>query len=245
MRALIGLQDCDNRIREMETKKGEAPVKMQRLEQDLNTLLGQIDGTLSQLDDHKREARQIEHDIEDMEGRIEKSNQKLSQIKSNKEYRAALKEIEDLNREKSLREDKAIQLMEDVEVLEKSCTESKAKKAEAEREFEKARKEIEKELHDLEVKLDELGMERRQFCDAIDPDLLERYNFLRQRKGGIAISPVIKGVCQTCHLGIPPQKFNELIRGEELMSCPNCMRIIYWGEDDRLLDKAGEERQAL
>jgi len=56
---------------------------------------------------------------------------------------------------------------------------------------------------------------------------------LRLKKGGIAISPVIKGVCQMCHLGIPPQKFNELIKGETLMTCPNCMRIIYWGEDER------------
>jgi predicted nucleic acid-binding Zn-ribbon protein len=35
-------------------------------------------------------------------------------------------------------------------------------------------------------------------------------------------------------MGIPPQKFNELIRGKDLMSCPYCMRIIYWGEDEGL-----------
>jgi predicted nucleic acid-binding Zn-ribbon protein len=35
-------------------------------------------------------------------------------------------------------------------------------------------------------------------------------------------------------MAIPPQRFNELIRGEKLMDCPSCRRIIYWGDDGRL-----------
>jgi predicted nucleic acid-binding Zn-ribbon protein len=37
-------------------------------------------------------------------------------------------------------------------------------------------------------------------------------------------------------MAIPPQKFNELIRGDKLMNCPNCARIMYWAEDERYQD---------
>jgi len=69
-----------------------------------------------------------------------------------------------------------------------------------------------------------------------DPELLKRYNFLKDRKGGKAISAVIKGVCQSCNMGIPPQRFNELIKGEKVLTCPNCDRLIYWGDDEALND---------
>ena len=72
---------------------------------------------------------------------------------------------------------------------------------------------------------------RGEFVQTIDQELLKKYLFLKERKGGQAISPVVGGVCQTCHMGIPPQKFNELIKGHSLLACPNCDRIIYWGED--------------
>jgi len=62
--------------------------------------------------------------------------------------------------------------------------------------------------------------------------LLGMYDHLRKFKDGIAISPVTGGVCQACHMGIPPQKYNELIRGEELLNCPNCHRIMYWGDNE-------------
>ena len=79
-----------------------------------------------------------------------------------------------------------------------------------------------------------------KICETIDQDLLKRYIFLRERKGGQAIGPVVSGVCQICHMGIPPQKFNELIGGDSLLTCPNCNRLIYWGEDEhyqKLLNK--------
>jgi predicted nucleic acid-binding Zn-ribbon protein len=76
-----------------------------------------------------------------------------------------------------------------------------------------------------------LEKKRVMFCDSIDKELLKRYLLLQGRKGGIAIGSVIGGVCQSCHMGIPPQKFNELIKCDSLSTCPICNRIVYWGED--------------
>jgi hypothetical protein len=99
--------------------------------------------------------------------------------------------------------------------------------------FEIERDEILKELKVLDAVLESLENERSEFCKAIDEGLLKKYDILRQNKEGLSISPVFNGICQACHMGIPPQKFNELIRGDTLMTCPCCSRIIYWGEDER------------
>jgi predicted nucleic acid-binding Zn-ribbon protein len=144
-----------------------------------------------------------------------------------------LKELSELEKDKSLSEDKILDIMEQLEILEENCAASKAEKEALEASFERQRDEILKEIKVLDKSLESLENERTQFCQMIDQDLLKRYDTLRQRKGGLAISPVIKGVCQSCHMGIPPQKFNELIRGNALMACPNCNRIIYWGDDAR------------
>jgi predicted nucleic acid-binding Zn-ribbon protein len=62
--------------------------------------------------------------------------------------------------------------------------------------------------------------------------MLKTYDLLRARRAEVAISAVVGGICQACHLEIPPQKFNELQRCKEMMSCPHCNRLIYWGEDE-------------
>jgi predicted nucleic acid-binding Zn-ribbon protein len=241
IRLLIALQDCDTRAKETQEKRADGPVKIQRLEEGLNIIENQLAEESKQLEAYELEKRQVERDIEDIQGHMEKSTIKLSNIKSNKEYRAALKEIDDLKAEKSLLEDKVLEIMEKTEELQEKCAASKSKRKELKESVEKDREKILKEMKALDHDLQHLKNERARFCGAIDEDLLKRYDFLRQHKGGFAISPVIKGVCQTCHMGIPPQSFNELIRGDDLMACPHCMRIIYWGENENFQKRASEK----
>ena len=233
MKFLIGLQDCDIGLREIAKKKEEGPIKIQKLKEGLSEIENQLEDESNQIETYKRERRQAEQEIEDLESRIEKSNIKLSNIKSNKEYQAALKEIADLKEGKFLLEDKAIEIMEKIEEIQEQYEATKVKGKKLGEQFEKDRDEILKELEILDQDLAGLESERARFCRSVDENLLKKYDYLGKNKGGLAISSVIKGVCQTCHMGIPPQKFNELIRGDELMTCPSCMRIIYWGEDER------------
>ncbi len=231
MSHLILLQDRDNRIQEIINRKNEGPLRIQELEDELNSIENKLQKEYNRLEILKKDGRRIEQEIQDSEDRIEKSNTKLSHIKSNKEYRAALKEIEELKKGKYLTEDKALQIMEEIEELEKRCLENKEKQGELRKKSQEDKDGILKELDELERELKGLKKKRGEFVQTIDQELLKKYLFLKERKGGQAISPVVGGVCQTCHMGIPPQKFNELIKGHSLLTCPNCDRIIYWGED--------------
>ncbi len=229
---LIQLQDNDNKIKEILRRKNEGPMRIKKLEDELSIIENKFQEEYDKLELLKKDRREVEQEIQDLENKAEKSDIKLSSIKSNKEYRAALKEIEELKKIKFLTEDKAIQIMEEIEELENRSVENKSQQTELRKTFEEDKDGILRELSDLDKELEILEKKRMNFTDAIDQDLLKRYLFLKERKGGQAISPVVGGVCQTCHMGIPPQKFNELIKGHSQLTCPNCNRIIYWGEDE-------------
>lgn len=229
---LIVLQDCDNRITAITNKKNEGPLRVKKMAEDLNAIERKFQEKQDRLDLLKKEDRKIDQEIQELDEKIERSNIKLSLIKSNKEYKAALKEIDDLKHVKSQTEDKAIQVMEEIEELEKICSENKEKEAEIREEFERDKGEIERELEALDEELKIVDQKRDTFTHAIDQDLLRKYVYLKGHKSGQALSPVVGGVCQVCHMNIPPQTFNELIRGDSLMTCTNCGRVIYWADDE-------------
>ncbi len=239
MKLLIALQNCDRRIEETSKKRDECPIRMASLDNEVRKAEASMNELEEKLEAVKKERRQVERDIEDLEARKKKSQAKLSSVSTNKEYRAALKEIEELDRNRSLFEDKALELMEQVEQLEGEIGAAAKGLEELKKRTEADKRAIQQEMKNLDECLDDLVKEREQLCAKVDRELLSRYNMLRERRGGLAVSPVICGVCQTCHMGIPPQKFNELIRGDSLMSCPNCQRIIYWGEDEKLKSESG------
>jgi predicted nucleic acid-binding Zn-ribbon protein len=123
-------------------------------------------------------------------------------------------------------------MMEEIEELKAECKEIKGEQEKLRAEFEEEKKEIEEELIALDTETRELIAQRSGYNDAVDQRMLKTYDLLRDKRAGVAISSVIGGICQGCHLEIPPQKFNELQRCNEIMSCPHCNRLIYWGEDD-------------
>jgi len=228
---LIQLQECDKRIARILLAKEQAPRRIQKLEDELRAMESQFKADEDQFEAFRKDRRQYEREIQELDGKIEKSSAKLTQIKSNKEYTAALKEIDDLKSIKFQTEERALQMMETAEELEQKCKGQKDTLKTLKAQCEKDKEEVKKELLELDKDLEAMEKERNQLCCDFDQSLLKKYLFLKERKGGLAVSSVVTGVCQTCHMGIPPQKFNELIRGNDLMTCPHCNRIIYWGED--------------
>jgi len=238
--SLIRLQGCDTRIKDLHARKREAPLRINGLEKELNDRTMKFKEKHDNIEQYKKDRRKLEQEVQDLENKAGKSQIKLNSIRSNKEYTAALKEIDDLNREKSLKEDKILQLMEEIEELEKDWSESREEEERLRKRFESEKREIEKEMEGLNKELNLLEKQRAEYCKEVDNDLLKNYMFLKERKGGLAIGPVIGGVCQACFMGIPPQKYNELIKCNSLMTCPNCNRLIYWGEDELFIKVIGK-----
>jgi predicted nucleic acid-binding Zn-ribbon protein len=231
IKLLAQLQECDNGIQDVLRRKEIGPRRIQELMDEMKANDSKLQEMADQLELCKKDRRKIEEEVQELDTKIEKSHVKLSNIKSNKEYTAALKEIEDLKKIKFDTEDKIIHIMEKIEDTEKEIDTQKQTIQGLKITLDKEKKEIEEDLLLLDQELKSLEQKREDLVKALDQDLWKRYLFLKERKGGLAVSAVIGGVCQTCHMGLPPQKFNELLKGDAIMSCPYCHRIIYWGDD--------------
>jgi predicted nucleic acid-binding Zn-ribbon protein len=237
---LISLQGCDCELQVIDRRRKEGPAKIQALKEELKLVEDQANGELDKAEAIKKERREIEREIVDMEGRIDKSREKLANIKSNKEYGAVLKEIEDLERKKTALEDRALQIMEEIESLDVKYADIKKRSESYRKKFEADQKVVQKEMEALDAAFEKQEKERTRIRKDIDDDLLRLYDNLSIHKGGISVSSVLKGICQTCHMGIPQQKFNELMRGDALMNCPHCGRIMYWGDNELFKEKEKE-----
>ncbi|EKD38700.1 MAG: hypothetical protein ACD_75C00638G0001, partial [uncultured bacterium] len=74
----------------------------------------------------------------------------------------------------------------------------------------------------------EKDLQRNEQATKIKAGTLRKYNTLRERRNGKAVVNVVDGVCQGCFMAIPPQLYNQLLRGDQLLECPTCQRMIHY-----------------
>lgn len=179
--------------------------------------------------DHALELhRSLERSMGDHEARIARSKTRMAEVKTNKEYHAILKEVEDMKRDTASKEDQALECMETIErlggelkVLEKDLQERKQN-------LDRDMEELQSQNAEVQEQLDRLEAMQDKIREHLPNDLLRRCDAMLRRPSSVAVAAVEKGVCQTCHMNIPPQKFIELQRDDAIMQCPHCRCFIYW-----------------
>ncbi len=181
----------------------------------------------ARLDEEKKENRTLEAEAEDKKEHVRNRQSKMMQVQTGREQQILLKEIEDAKKDVKENEEKIVALMESIETLTKELEEQKnllkgEKKLLAE----------ETEKTGANIAAIEKGRKakdkaRNQQAKMVEPALLKKYEKLRQRRNGLAVINVDAGVCQGCFMSIPPQRYNMLLRGDNLFECPTCQRIIY------------------
>ena len=213
-------------------QKARAPKQIAALEDEEKEAEAALLEKQQMLESVQMSRRELEREVEDFEGRKAASKQKLIDVKSNKEYQATLKEIDDIEGLVREREDQIIERMESAEHLDKEIKEHKRLVVEAKERRESEGTQIEQEAEKADRLIAELEEEKKKLKPKIPADLLKKYQFLRANRAGVALAPVNKSTCQVCHMNLPPQMFIDLQKNENMMYCPNCQRIIYWTGHD-------------
>lgn len=171
--------------------------------------------------------RELEAELEDELTRIKNRQSKLMNIQTNREYQSLLKEIEDGKNVNKQRENDIVQLMEHLEQYQVKL-EGEIKDCEAE---EKLLGEVTQKVTRHAVKLrkqkTKIEKERQGKVKEVAAGILKKYDLLRHKRNGLAVVGVTAGVCHGCHMNIPPQLYNNLLKDNELFSCPTCNRIIF------------------
>ena len=232
LKSLLMIQSIDTQFDNIRREKEDTPKEIERLGEGLDFLKNAMEQDLSTLEELKIERRKAERELEEIDLKLKKSRLRLNEVKTNREYQAVLKEIEELKELAFQREEAVIKWMEEIETQEKECADNTARWDESQEEYKSKEKQFSQRMRELDREVESLNEKRARLSPDMDEDLLRRYNGLRMHLKGRVVVPVIDGVCQECHLGIPPQQCNELIKGDSLQSCPHCSRIICWGNDN-------------
>ena len=154
-------------------------------------------------------------------------------VKTNKEYHAILKAIEDLKVANSDIEDKMINYLDDMEDQNKKLKSGKAKLAKAVEKVENKKAEIEKELKQKQDKLNKTIQKKNAKLTQIPADILNIYNNVKKIKGNKVIVEATEGICKGCNLNIPIQEYIKIQKAKSIKFCPNCQRIIYYNNEEQ------------
>ena len=225
--SLINLQKIDSKLDEIKILKGELPMEVADLEDEITGLHARQTRIEEEINGVTEFIEERKNAIKDSEALIKKYEKDSENVKNNREFEAINKEIE-------------MQQLE-IKLAEKHIKDANAEIAEKVVLLEKARKNISTKEGSLEIKKAELEKiiaanekEEKHFGklsgeakEQVDPRLLSSYEKIRGNfRNGLAVVPVVRDACGGCFYAIPPQKQSEIKQHKKIVARENCGRIL-------------------
>ncbi|XZF13701.1 zinc ribbon domain-containing protein [Chitinophagaceae bacterium MMS25-I14] len=225
--AVLTLQKIDSKIDEIKTLKGELPMEVKDLEDEiegLQTRIQNIDaeiGSINSFVDAKTEGRK------EAQALIKKYEKQQDNVKNNREFEAINKEIEMQELEVRLNEkhikDANFELKE--RLNQRGRTEEKIAIVEDALKVKKG--ELEKIIVETEKEEKQLTQKSDAAKDAVDGRLLSAYDRIRHSyRNGLAVVPIMRDSCGGCFNVIPPQRQSEIRQRKKIIVCEHCGRIL-------------------
>ena len=177
---------------------------------------------------NQKERKKCEGDIQTQQQKISKLKDQMLTAKTNEVYSAFQHEIDYCEKEIRRFEDRILELMTESEPLEKNV-----KAAEVALKAEKAQVEAEKNQARERTAVDqkaagELEIERASIVKDVKPAVYTNYERVRKGRRGVALAEVVDGRCTACHIVLRLQYYQDLKRGESILPCESCQRILYY-----------------
>jgi predicted nucleic acid-binding Zn-ribbon protein len=228
---LLILQDRDRKIRRL---RGE----LSRIEPERQAYQAKASVAQSALEAAKNRAKQLESERKTLELEVESKKQLIAryanqqlQTRKNEEYRALNQEIETCKKDIFEIENKEIELMEQAEAAQQEGVAAARGASEAKKLMEEHLANLQAREKNLRNELSALEANREELSAAVDDSTRGRYERLVKNKGESVVVGVQHGVCGGCHMRLPPQLLVQCQAQQELVSCSNCGRILYYTRD--------------
>ncbi|MDL2285661.1 C4-type zinc ribbon domain-containing protein [Desulfovibrio sp. OttesenSCG-928-F07] len=227
---LVELQKVDDQIHVIRKELTSAPREIDELKANFQRVEEEKARVADKLDHLKEQEKRLNFDIEDDDTRIKKSKSKLMQVGNSKEYQAMMREMDSLEKMNKDREEEKKVMMEELERQNDAMREVEERHSELAAELAEKEAGLAERLEKAKNELKGLDERRRETSKDIPLPVLNRYEFIRERLEYPVIVPVNAGICSGCNISIPPQGYIELQKGKQILSCPNCQRLIFWSE---------------
>ena len=231
---LVKLQEIDSEAQKLQSFLKEIPVRIGILDESLEKFVRSVEEDENVISELNKKYRIYESDAQMNLGKIQKSQEKLRSVKTNKEYQSSLKEIEDIKLKNSEIEDEMLEFLEQIERAEKDLRERKQSYSQIVGDTNREKDSIKRDTDQCKQKLAQLESDRNVVTDALDSTIFDIfYRVKAKQSDAVAIVEVKDAVCQGCNLNIPPQMYIDLQHRNSLKNCPSCERIIYWEDHNK------------
>ena len=228
---LLILQDRDKHIHRVKSELEHIEPERQVLKTKANGAQASLDAAKLKVKELESKRKDLDLEVQAKKTLIEKyANQQL-QTRKNEEYRALAHEIEGCKQAITKTEDQEIELMEQGETAQKGVVRATQLAAEAKKLMDDQVGQLGTREENLKKELAQLTANREELAAAVDETARGRYERLMKSKGGNVVVGVQHGVCGGCHMKLPTQTIVTCQAQNELVTCNNCGRILYYSRD--------------
>lgn len=224
---LVTLQEHDRRAVRLEKESEDVPARSAHIEASIQKEKDAVAEAQDRLNHQLSAAKQVELDVESSKERIATLRNQQFQVKSNDDYRTLEREIATVEEGIRKLEDSEIEIMERMEEAKSFINEKESELKRGEAQVTVHLDSLNKRLADIKVEMKQLEVERTSLLEGIDPDWLARYERLLAHTGDYALVAVHNGGCGRCHMKLPPQVSHDARKGDSIVSCPYCGRMLY------------------
>jgi len=232
---LFELQQIDSKVDALSILKGELPMEVSDLEDEIEGLTKRINKLKDGIKDVEDEVIRHKGNIKDSEALISKYEKQMDNVKNNREFTALSKEVEMQKLEIQLSEKKIGDADGKVDIKKETLTLSKKRLKERAANLEVKQVELEKIIKKTEKEEKKLTKQSNAIKENIEERLIKAYNRLRKKyRNGLGVVSVERSACGGCFNRIPPQLKIEIESRKRILSCEHCGRVLV---DDEIAGK--------
>ncbi|MBQ1964063.1 MAG: hypothetical protein II358_01410 [Tidjanibacter sp.] len=227
IKALYDLQKIDSKIDEINKIKGELPIEVADLEDEMEGLQTRINNIHSEIEELTALQRRAKEEIESCKAQIAKYEEQQRNVRNNREFDTISSEIEYQQLEIQLNEKHIKEYNAALKVKKQQAEEAEAMKSD--RAVDLAAKRAELDSIDAETAQDieQLRGQADKAREVVDERLLQAYSRIRSNvRNGMAVVPIKRDACGGCFNRIPPQRQSEIRQGKKIIICEYCGRIL-------------------
>lgn len=227
LRALYNLQLIDSNITRINTVRGELPLEVQDLEDELAGLQTRLEKLMGGVHELEKEISARKIKMTECNELIKKYGEQQQNVRNNREYDSLTKEIEFQTLEIELCEKKIKEHKADISSKQEVVDSTKAHIADREADLDAKKKELDDIVNETQKEEDSYLKDRKKALVKVDDRLLKAYERIRgNARNGLAVVNVERDACGGCFSKIPPQRQLDIASHKKVIVCENCGRIL-------------------
>ena len=227
LKTLYQLQTTLSSIDEKKALRGELPLEVQDLEDELEGLHIRVEKIQNEIAEFQDAVAQKKHEITDAEASVERYKSQLNDVKNNREYDTLTKEIEFQSLEIELCNKKIKEAAIKIEECKRDLESTQQSISEREEDLNEKRDELDEIMQETREDEDKLKAKAKELETKIEPRLLTSFKRIRKNaRNGLGIVYVQRDACGGCFNKIPPQRQLDIKMHKKIIVCEYCGRIM-------------------